>query len=55
MRDHYARFEADYVDERINWIEQGAVTEVLNDGHCGACWASSAVAAIEGAKFIDTH
>ena len=52
MRKHYARFEADYVDDRINWIERGTVTEVLNDGHCGACWASSSISAIEGANFI---
>lgn len=55
MRDRYARFEADYVDDRINWIERGAVTEVLNDGHCGACWASSTVASIEGARFISEN
>ena len=55
IREHYARFEADYIDDRINWIERGAVTEVLNDGHCGACWASSSVAAIEAAKFISTQ
>lgn len=55
MREHYARFEADYIDERINWVERGAVTEVHSDNHCGACWASSSVAAIEGAKFIATE
>lgn len=55
MRKHYARFEADYIDERINWLERGAVTEVLTDNHCGACWASSSVAAIEGANFIANH
>lgn len=54
MREHYARFEADYLDDRINWIERGAVTEVLSDGHCGACWASSSITAIEAQNFIAT-
>ena len=54
MKEHYARFEADFIDERINWVERGAVTEVLSDGHCGACWASASIAAIEGVLFNKT-
>ena len=54
MKEHYAKFEADYIDERINWVERGAVTTAVNDGHCGACWASSTISAIESAHFIST-
>ena len=55
MRYHYAKFESDYVDKDINWVTRGAVSGVKNDGSCGACWAHTAVAAIEGAHFIKTN
>nr|GME12025.1 ervatamin-B-like [Ipomoea batatas] len=42
------------VPDYLDWREKGAVTNIKDQGHCGCCWAFSAVAAVEGITKIKT-
>jgi cathepsin L len=40
--------------DSVNWVTAGAVNPVQDQGHCGGCWAFSAISTIESAHFIKT-
>ncbi|XP_010455537.1 PREDICTED: probable cysteine protease RDL5 [Camelina sativa] len=52
--NRYTTSAGDVLPKSVDWRNEGAVTQVKDQGHCRSCWAFSTVGAVEGLNKIVT-
>ncbi|ESQ54998.1 hypothetical protein EUTSA_v10027165mg [Eutrema salsugineum] len=50
----YVPLDVDLLPESVDWRNEGAVSEIKDQGTCNSCWAFSSVASVEGINKIVT-